>query len=177
MNEGVEVSLVSALMVLVFEAVLLQEVLRRIVNFERPDGGSHHIVDRRLTQGTAAPNFSARILGTDHEIGPTDLTGQSSILLFVSPKDTASPLYDKLAVSSHALWHKAQGRLYLVCAGSDRQCLELIRSHAVEAASNGQVRVLIDENGAIAQRFLISSTPVAVLLDDQARVNRYGYPR
>ena len=163
----------------VLEALLLREILRKTVWFKR------FYVDfsRRaegeelswLRTGTVAPDFTARMLGTGESFNTSHLKGRPSILLFVSP-ESASPFYKGLALAIHGMWHKVEGHLYLVCSGSEAACRQFVREHPVEGFTEDQVPVVLDEGGRAAESFLISRTPQAVELDENLLVKRYGRP-
>ncbi len=163
--------------VVVLEAAVLQEVLRGTAAIRRRYSGSRETEPRQLVSGTPAPEFIAKVFGSKQTIGTSDLNGHSTILLFISPHDKASPLYDELALGTHALWHKAHGRLYLVCSGSEQSCRRLMRDHPVEGFDRGHVPLILDEDRSMAESFLVKTTPLAVMLDEEARVSRYGHPR
>ena len=182
MKELFALSCVLLWMLVVLEAMLLQEVLRRTVRFKRLYTGSPRRSRREqlstgaLSTGTLAPEFTAPVLGTDRTVSTSDLKGHSTILLFVSPGETSSPFYEKLSVGTHALWHKAGGHLYFVCSGGEQACRQIMRDHHVEGFGRGHVPVVLDEGRRIAQSFLITDTPQAVMLDEEGRVSRYGHP-
>lgn len=162
----------------ILEAVLLRDLLRRTVWFKRfqSDFSSKKAQKRtRLHTGTTAPHFTASLLGSGDSLSTQNLNGHPSILLFVSPEES-SPLYENLRFAIHALWHKTKGNLYLVCNGTAEACRHLVSEHSVEGFTDNQVPVLLDEGGRIAQSFLISDTPQAVELDENLRVGRYGRP-
>ena len=166
----------------VLEAVVLQEVLRRTVWFKRLYAGFYDRAKRQypsidaLAPGALAPEFTARMLGREKPVSTFDMKGHSTILLFVSPKEASSPLYGKLSAGIHALWHKAGGNLYLVCGGGEEECRRMGRNHGGQGVNEGHVPVILDEEARIARSFLIRSTPQAVMLDEDLRVSRYGYP-
>lgn len=163
----------------VLEAVLLREILRRTVWFKRLQADFSRRAETQrqdwLRTGTPAPDFTAPLLGTGRHLSASDLRGQQSILLFVSP-GVASPLYDSLSLAIHGMWHKTEGHLYLVCNGSPEACRRFAEEHRVEGFAEDKVPVIVDEGGLIAKSFLIEATPEAVALDEDARVLRYGRP-
>lgn len=174
MKQLYELSLALLWGLVVLEAVVLEEILRRTVSFRQIYVNSHRRSrHQQLSTGTPAPEFSAPVLGT---ISTSNLRGRSTILLFVSPAEGSSPLYRKLSVAIHALWHRADSSLYLVCIGGEDACRQIVRDHHVDGFRHGQVPVLLDEEGSIARTFFIGSTPQAVFLDQDVRVGRYGHP-
>lgn len=151
------------------QALLLQGILREAVWLKRlvQDVGRKR---DRLPTGTPAPDFTAPILGSDRVMRARELAGGETILLFVEASATASPAYSSLDDGIHGLWHKAEGRLFLVCRGSAEECRKLVEDRPF------QVPVLVDEGGRVAESFLVSATPTAVGLDAEGRVASYGRP-
>jgi hypothetical protein len=163
--------------IVLLETMMLREILRRTVRFKRLYAAPQNRSERpQLTTGTLAPDFVSQLVGSGRIVTTADLKGHSTILLFISPSDASSPVYEKLSLGTHALWHKADGNLYLVCSGEQEACRRIMRDYHVEGFNRGRVPILLDEKGLIAASFLITGTPQAVMLDEEARVSRYGYP-
>lgn len=162
---------------IVLEAVLLQNLLRRTVWYKQLHVDfRRHSMPEQLTMGMAAPEFTAPLLGTGRTLSTTNLKGLTTILLFVSPLEASSSLYKNMVDSIHALWHKAGGNLFLVCSGGEEACRQIALDHHLDGFRHGQIPVILDEGGRIAQSFHISKTPQAVMLDDDALVSRCGHP-
>jgi hypothetical protein len=164
----------------VLEASILREALRDIVRLKR-FYASNLSYDRRVDfegppRGAIAPAFSGTLLGTGETLTGTQLKGDPTILLFVSPSEASSPAYQQLATIIHALWHRVDGHLYLVCSGSEHACRQVALIFRVHGFAENQVPIVIDEEARIARRFHIAATPAAVELDDDLRVIRYGLP-
>lgn len=121
----------------------------------------------------AAPSFVARILDADTFVVTKDLKGDPTILLFLSTDAVDDSKYQSLDASLHGLWHKARGRLYIVCRGDDAACRRLIPAHTF-GQDWATVPILLDPDGTIARRFIITDTPAAIQLDAQARIERRG---
>lgn len=158
------------------EAVVLRGVLRDALSIKQLYGDKgHRVTSDQLAIGTPAPEFAAPILGTRTTVKSAQLKGRTTILLFLSPSEASSPLYRNVAAGIHALWHKAEGSLYIVCSGHKQPCRQLVLEHRVRGL-DGQIPVILDKESRVAKRFLISTTPQAVILDYDARVRRYGRP-
>jgi hypothetical protein len=122
----------AALALLVaIEAVLLREVLSRVVwlgQLQRDliEGMVFPGQMRRtlLPPGTSIPSFRAPVLGRRESLTPAQLQGHNSILMFVGPDTPVSA--NNIAMSMHALWHKSDGNLYVVCRGTDIACQRLL---------------------------------------------------
>lgn len=163
----------------VIEAVLLREVLRRTVLFKRLHSdfnrSSESEKSKRLPAGSPAPDFTAPLLWTNGSLSARQLIGHPSILMFVSPEGN-SVGYKNLEAVIHVKWHETNGHIYLVCSGGEEGCRQLAREHSVKGHAVDTIPVIIDEGGRIAQSFLIDSTPQAVSLDEEGRIDRYGRP-
>jgi peroxiredoxin len=166
---GVTYALLCGLVIL--EALVLRQVLRDTVSLKRfYSEGIGTVVPEGLFGGTSAPEFSAP--GLDGEIlRVSDFEGYSTILLFLSPQDTASVCRGDLSAVIHALWHRVQGHIYLVCSGEEESCRQSARGKCMVP-----IRIALDIGGEIARSFKITSTPRAVEFDSQGRVVRYGHP-
>ncbi len=165
-------ALIWALVIL--QAVLLKQVLWTTVRIKRFHLDSRRV--RGLSRGDGVPQFTGRVLGTDRVLKTSELRGRTTTLLFVSPDEASSPLYRNLSVAMHAMWHSADGQLYVVCSGREDACHQILRDHRIDGFQDDQVPVVLDETGDIARRFFIKSTPQAVTLDEDLRIARYGRP-
>jgi hypothetical protein len=159
---------------IISETFVVRYALRETLWFKRFLIGSRK--RRRLPTGTPAPDFSARILGQSSSVDTSQFQGYQTMLLFVTPDDALSPYYEHLTAVIHALWHKVQGHLYLICRGNDKSCERLVREHTVAGLSLHSYTALIDADGQIMEKFLIDWTPQAVLLDSDTRISKYGRP-
>lgn len=179
MNTLFELSFALVWGVVLLEALVLRETLAEVVRIARLQGSAQHsegTLPAQLRKGTPAPEFITSPLEADQALRTSDLKGRSTIILFISPRESASPAYEKLAASIHALWHRSQGQFYLICSGAERPCRNLLRDYAVKGVGPGRIPLILDENRTIADSFMISATPMAVMLDEDAQVSRYGQP-
>jgi AhpC/TSA family protein len=161
----------------VLEGAMLRETLRDIVWLKQFCSGFYQRVESAgLPRGTRAPDFSAPLLATGQVLKMGDLKGDPTILLFVSPMEASLPGYQQLAIAIHALWHQVEGRIYLVCSGSEEACRQFALDHHVHGFAENQVPMVLDNEAFISRSFQIDSTPTAVELDEDVRVNRYGRP-
>ncbi len=153
----------------IFELLVLREVLRETVWLKRlyEEHRKRRAADASR-HGLLAPEFEvARVDGG--RVSRADLLGRSHILLFLAPGDETSERV--LATSLHGLWHKSEGGLWLVWCGDEAGW------RRQSAAVHGwDVPVLLDENWRLRRGLLITTTPSAVMLDEEARVVRYGRP-
>jgi hypothetical protein len=157
--------------VVVVETIVLLDVLRLSVRLKAemyaamPELMKHE----RLAGGTLV-EFEAADLVTGATVRSADLHGAPSALLFMTPDGSEEHRADWLAGTIAGLRHKGEGRLCVICDGSRDACSELSR------LTGADVPVLLDSEGRIRGRFLVSATPAAVLLDSDARIAQYGMP-
>ena len=149
------------------EAVQLKSLYLDLKSKVRPAG---------LSVGARAPEFSASIFGTTETLRSSCLRGRSTILLFVDAKETNSRTYENLGVAIHVWWHRMQGNVYLVCAAEEELCRKVVKDERVKAFADDRVKVILDEKGYITRAFRITETPLAVELDEDMRIVRYGFP-
>jgi hypothetical protein len=180
MRQIFTLSYVLLCVLIVLEALVLREALRRAARLSRlhprseasnkkePSGSSNW----HVRSGTRVPEFSAPLLGTDGILTRADLEGRETILLFVSPTDAFSlarhQIYHQLSHVFHSMWQAVEGEVYLVCKGNRQECERLI--------DGSPARSILDEDGRLFNSFLIDKTPRAVHLDEEARVTRFGEP-
>jgi hypothetical protein len=173
---AVSYALLSGLVII--EAVILREALQAVLRFNRfysvsTQGIEQHV---RLPRGALAPEFSGPLLGMGKKILTIgELKGHSTILLFVSPGDTSSAGHKHLTPALHALWHRLEGYIYLICRGTEEACRQHGPDRQIHELGDPALMVL-DEGGHIARRFHIEATPMAVELDEDLRIARYGWP-
>jgi hypothetical protein len=159
----------------ILEALVLREALRRTLWFNRLYSTSVQEVELTgLPKGSVAPDFSAPLLGTAEMLGTAEFEGHSAILLFVSPTDTSSSGYKELAAAIHALWHRVEGHIYLICIGSEHACRQRGPNRQIHASAD-PAPMILDEDGQIARGFKVDATPTAVELDGELRIIRYGW--
>lgn len=172
---GLSYALLGLLVVL--EGVLLREALRETLEIKRAYSGfERHVPSTGLPSGVPAPDFSAPLLGTGQLLRTTDLKGESTILLFVSPGEASLPGYQYLTTAIHALWHRMEGCIYLVCSGSEEACRQFTLYSHFHGFRKERVQIVVDEGANIARSFQIDSTPTGVELDGDLLVRRYGRP-
>lgn len=172
-----QLSYVLLALIIVCQAILLRQILRRTLWFKGP----HTSINRReygvaegLLTGSPAPVFKARMIGRDGWLSTSELKGSPSMLVFVSPEE--SPSYTRLDAALHAWWHQKNGHIYLVCNGTAEACWQLAQDYQFTGSTDQTIPVVMDEAGDLARRFMIDSTPQAVALDEDARISRYGRP-
>ena len=164
---------------IISQAVVLREVLLRTVKYKRlvtsikPNSRVEEI--SWLRKGAPIPEFSAPLVGTTGILTKSDLQNRAAILLFISTLEDSS-LYHQLSLAIHAMWHKMEGQLYVICRGTAQSCRRLVNQHLVAEFSEGQIPIALDSDGQITESFRIQSTPQAIELDANSRVLRYGRP-
>jgi hypothetical protein len=167
-------SYVLLVTLILLETVVLRVILRKTMWFQRFYAGSNPAnlnQNDLLMSETSTPQFSLPALQTGKMVTTANLIGHRTLLCFVSPQPT--PLHRTLKAALHAWWHKMEGRVYIVCTGSEPACRELVGESAKGFPLE---RTIVDEAGILAQRFLIVNTPQAVELDENGQVKRVGSP-
>jgi len=164
---------------IVFQGILLRDVLLKTVKYKRlltsikPNSRVEEI--SWLRKGAPIPEFTAPLIGTTGFLTKHQLRDRAAILLFVSTLED-SLLYQQLALAIHAMWHKMEGQLYVICKGTAESCRRLVNQHLVAEFSEDQIPVALDSDGKITESFRVQSTPQAIELDANSRVLRYGRP-
>jgi hypothetical protein len=157
--------------VVMVETIVLLDVLRLTVRLKAEVYAAMPDVVKqdRLAGGTLV-EFEAPDLATGAMLRPTDLRGAPAALLFTARREGEGHLDEWLLDTMAGLRYKGEGRLFVLCEGSDAACSELLRLVGPD------VPVLLDRGGKIRGQFLVTTTPAAVLLDSDARIAQYGAP-
>ena len=163
-------SYVLLYLIVIFQGMLLLGAVRAIHELRQghvapaqPEEGEPE-AERLLRQ--EAPRFEALDL-TGNLVGTEQLRGRSSLVLFVSPNCSSCMLtLDEL----HAVQHKVDGNVLVVCGARDADCRNLASDH------NLTVPVVADEDASIGKLFDVTAFPTAVLLNAGTRVVSYGHP-
>ena len=131
----------------------------------------------RLATGSQAPAFSAPEWSGGGRVASDEFQGQPTMLVFVSLADVASATYEHLGSSLHGLWHKAQGKVVVLCHGDADGCRTLLAPHLAKLHGEPAVRVGLDAGGAIARRYRVTRTPMAVGIDEKGDIAMVGVRR
>jgi hypothetical protein len=173
MNLFFTISYVLLFAAILFETLVIYGALQKVIWFEHfyKDSTGRDQPREIYPPVSSAPQFSLPLMQPGKTLSTSNLQGQTSLLCFVSPKPTQS--FQTLLAALHAWWHRMEGRVYLVCSGADAVC-----RHFVDEYANGfpSERVVCDEAGILARDFEIRETPMAVELDADTQVVRYGCP-
>lgn len=164
---------------IVLQAILLREVLLKTVKYKRiattikPNSNVEELL--WLRQGSPIPEFTAPLANTTGFLTNAQLKGRPAILLFLSTLED-STLYQMLAPAIHALWHKVEGQLFVICRGTADSCRRLVKENIVTECTEDKIPVALDSDGEITASFRVQRTPQALELDADSRVLRYGQP-
>lgn len=159
---------------ILLETLVLRETLRKAAWFQRFYQDFYRDAELSgLDPGTPAPKFSLPTLEPGKRLRTADLEGHPTVLLFVSAHRAAVPSNEILIPALHAWWHRLEGRVYLVCRGGKGPCRQFARDRV-----NGfpPEKTVLDEAGVLTSGFRVRSTPLAVELDRDACLKRYGRP-
>lgn len=157
--------------VVAVEAIVLLAVLRLTVRLKAeiyeamPDAVTHD----RPAGGTHV-EFEAPDLASGATLRSSELRGAPAALLFTTAHQRDGGRAEWLLDTIAGLRSKAEGRLWVLCEGSSAACSKL------SGLVGPDVPVLLDREGEIRGRFLVTATPAAVLLDSEARIAQYGMP-
>jgi hypothetical protein len=164
---------------IVLQAFLLREVLLKTVKYKRLLTTAKRNTKAEeislLRKGTPIPEFTAPLVDTTGFLTNSQFQGRRTILFFVSTLEH-SPLYQMLAPAIHAMWHKVEGQVYIICRGTAKSCRQLVNQHLFPDVTEDQIPVALDSDGEITASFRIQNTPQAIELDAKSRVLRYGSP-
>lgn len=119
-----------------------------------------------LMMGQIAPEFSLKATNGS-TIDNSALSGNLNALLFISP---LCPTCVATALEIEALGHKTSGNVFMMCEGSESECLTF------EATLEGLYPFMVDESREVGRAFGILKTPTAVLVDSDGRIDKYGNP-
>lgn len=122
--------------------------------------------DGQLAPGQEAPLVAATGL-TGEAVNSRDFAGKPWALLFVSPTclGCATTLADLKVLEG-----KVQGNLLVICRADATSCMRLAETY------DDTARTVADADDRITRLYGISSTPTAVLIDSQNRIEKYGAP-
>ena len=153
------------------ETAMLVQIIRRVVRLhaEMYEAMPAVLKEERLARGTFV-DFGARDITTGAVIRSADLRGAPAALLFMGPEDLGVEPSEWLLDTIEGLRYRGDGRLLVLWDAAGDSHLEL------PPTVGTSLPILLDEGGEIRRRFLVSSTPTAVLLDSEAAVATYGKP-
>jgi hypothetical protein len=167
MNVIIEISFLFLTTLTVLQALVLHDVLREASRL--PLFRSHQIAR------PAVPRFSMPLLDAASQLTDRDLRTRITGLLFIAPIAKATLAPHLVTSIIHALWHKFEGALYLVCAGSVESCRKLRDEQRLLHAYGGDVQVVLDVDGQLANAFGVpSNKPSAAIVDANGLVQGTG---
>lgn len=149
-------------------------VLMELVQQARASSRSaHKASDVNQTDAPVVPPFRLRVLGSDREITHGDVLGASSAVLFMDASSSDYGMaFDTSASIVNYLRDKVDGRVYLVCSGSEAEC-QTSYGHLSKYFQD-DVQILLDPMRELAARMKIESSSAAVLIDSYGNVFRSG---
>lgn len=174
MNVYLAISLVALWGIVIVESAALQALCRNTLSLRRllePPAASGQPRD---ALGTTVTGFSARLLDSQDVITAADLRGQTTLLLFVAAMDMSAAASQLFSSVLRTFWPKYRESFYVVCRGAPEACAQL-RDHYGLARSNERgIRVLLDEEGALARLFSVGAGATAVVVDETGNVAKVG---
>jgi hypothetical protein len=167
MSTMFQISFLSLTTLIVLQALVLHDVFREISRLP--------LLTSQHTARPALPRFSRRLLDTPDLLTDQDLRLRTTGLLFISPAIAKSLAPHVLTSIIHAMWHKFQGVLYVVCAGTVNSCRRLRDEQSLLHAYGGDVRVVLDVDGQLAKACGLSADkPSAIVVDANGLIQRTG---
>lgn len=166
-------SYVALCVLVLLEGLYFRTVLRKVAAMKRVRAILKAEAPPKLAAGQLSPQFSVPLVDSEISLSTADLKGHETILMFVNSRDGLRVPHGQLATALHALWHKVNGKLFVLCNGDMQGCLKFAESVQIGWLP---VPFALDEGGDVARRFLIETTPAAVELDEDLRIVRYGTP-
>lgn len=157
--------------VVAVQTLVLLQVLGRVVRLKREvyEAMPAEVKEERLEGGTFV-DFTARDLSRGGLLRSAELRGAPTALLFLAAERWDEGLPEWLLDTFMGLKGRGEGRLLVLCDGDAETCSALAQQ------TGSEIPVLLDEGGEVRRRFLISSLPGAVVLDQDAEVSMYGRP-
>jgi len=151
----------------ILQGLILLGVVRIVYQLQQnPVTASPGSSNGELQIGQEAPHFSAVDLdGT--LIDTAHFAGRLTALLFVSP--TCLSCTTTLAEMDALRW-KAQGNVVVICRAGHDDCARIANRHKLT------VPMIADRDDQIGQRFHITGVPMAVLVDENNRIESVGHP-
>ena len=124
---------------------------------------------------TPVDGFEGRLLGFGEPFTPSDLAGADSILLFIDPLQSPSPVpYEALKSQAAFLGYRARGRLFVVCGGPEADCEQVVTESFGHWCMYPTV---LDGAATLSRRFGIVTTPTYVMVNAAGVVTRRAIAR
>lgn len=162
------VSFAAMWVLVIFHSLVLLELVRQQAIWHAQQGPSPAEISDLLETGTSAPEINAPDVYTGTLVSSAVWRGSRTVLVFVSPTCTACELVaDELQRFSRPL----HVRLILICHGNADTCKMFANSRFPGKLT------LLDSDNSIAQQFRVRGTPTAVIIDEDWRILRYGFPK
>ena len=159
-----------ALWILVgFQSLVLLELVRRLGSggvsakeLEPTEG------EELLGTGTPAPSFEAPILPNMQLMKSEAWYGRPLMLVFTTPKCSGCVEVADELIDMHL---NSDRQLVVFCVGESSGCVTFAETYLPG------VSVLLDEKGMMAKEFRVTRTPTVIMIDEDAQIARYGFPR
>jgi methylamine dehydrogenase accessory protein MauD len=120
------------------------------------------ITGEGLERGAVAPEFAGKDVMTDRDIRLRDMRDRRVALTFITPTCDSCRSVVSFLNGIASQWSDVQ--MVTICHGAPQACRELGDQTGL------RVPLLADPVGAIAANYKVSSTPHAVLIDEQGTV-------
>ena len=124
--------------------------------------------------GKSIPKINARILDSKSHVTERDFIGTTSSVFFIGSAQLDEVDPEVLALSINYLWNKADGKVFIVCGGTDKESRSLDANSELTSRYGSSLTIIGDEDGQITRSFGIDKTPIAILVDEEGRISRVG---
>jgi|GEM_PF-4119173 len=157
-----------ALWVLVlFETLVLVVLVRQLGSQQtKVTSETKEVSETLLATGSKAPEFQASEVLTRNIVKSNTLRGHYLLLVFISPYCSTC---EAIVGDLESFRAKLNARLLVVCSGAKKESSSFVEKHLPKT------QVILDHDGSISRNFKISGTPMAVLLDSEWSIVRYGF--
>lgn len=145
----------------IFQGLLTLAIFRQVLELEKRAGNWKGIPGGESLVGARAPEFSGADVSSGRPINVNIFEGHGGVILFLS---AYCPACRSLAKSLQGVSVESLLPIVASCTGDKQEILKLGKQLGL------QIPLLLDEVGDTASLYRVSSTPTAVVLDDECRI-------
>lgn len=128
----------------------------------------------RPKTGLRLPEFVARVLGGNRSVTHGDMLGKETLVLFVNAVDSLKMSAEIFRSFLFSLWSRTDRCLYLVCEGSDEECIELQQHYDLKRMYAETLTILVDSDSSLTARFGVPGLPGAIEYDEVGMAFKVG---
>jgi len=124
--------------------------------------------------GKPLTSFEGRRLDSTTNVTEKQLQGRSGMLLFISCSEFVDDIPPLLPISLNYLWKKIDGRIYIVCQGTEAECRRIRDECHLSERYGDDIWIIADAGGTIKATFGITRMPAALMIDRHGLVIKAG---